>query len=142
MTPLRRIAERLVLTVPVVLSVVTLIFLVVRVLPGDPAQVALGENAARPAVEALRARLGLDAPLPLQDLRFLGDLARGDLGRSMINGTPVVDQIAYHLPFTLELTLVALLVGVGLGLPTGVWTDEERDRAQDYVGLVQWRGRV
>src|SRR5205807_2234793 len=71
MTPLGRVGQRLVLTLPVVLCVVTLIFFVVRVLPGDPAQAALGENASGTAVEALRARLGLDAPLPIQYLRFL-----------------------------------------------------------------------
>jgi peptide/nickel transport system permease protein len=135
-TLLRYAGQRVALTVPVLLSVVSLIFLVVRVLPGDPAQAALGENASRAAVEALRARLGLDAPLPIQYLRFLTDLARGDLGRSMINGAPVRDQIAYNLPFTLELALVALLIGILIGLPVGVCTAVRRNRAPDYVGRV------
>jgi ABC-type dipeptide/oligopeptide/nickel transport system permease component len=136
MSQLRRAGERLVLTVPVVLSVVSVIFLVVRVLPGDPAQAALGENASAAAVEAMRTRLGLDDPLLVQYLRFLGDLARGDLGESMISGAPVSDQIAHSLPFTLELTLAALLVGILLGLPTGVWTAVARNRAPDYAGRV------
>src|SRR5438132_9034845 len=97
---LRYVGQRLALTVPVFLSVVSVIFLVVRVLPGDPAQAALGENASRQAVDALRTRLGLDAPMPIQYARFVGDLVHGDLGVSMINGTPVRDQIAYNLPFT------------------------------------------
>src|SRR5579859_150012 len=109
---LRYVLQRLALSVPVLLSVVTIVFLIVRVLPGDPAQAALGDTAPRQAVEALRTRLGLDAPLPLQYLRFLGDLVRGDLGVSMINGTPIRDAIAYNLPFTLQLTLAALAVGV------------------------------
>lgn len=86
---LRYIAQRLLFSAPVVLGVVTGIFLLVHVLPGDPAQAALGDYASRQAVDALRTRLGLDAPLPLQCLRFLEDLLRGDLGTSMINGTSI-----------------------------------------------------
>src|ERR1700737_4972950 len=105
---LRYVAQRLALSVPVFLSVATIVFLVVRVLPGDPAQVALGDYASQATVEALRTRLGLDSPLPIQYLRFLGDLARGDLGVSMINGTPVREQVAYNLPYTIQLTAAAL----------------------------------
>ena len=72
----------------------------------------------------------------MQYLRFLGDLARGDLGVSMINGTPVRDQVAYNLPFTLQLTLAALAVGIVLGVPVGILTAVERNRAADYIGRV------
>ena len=119
---LRYVAQRLALSVPVFLSVVTIVFLVVRVLPGDPAQAALGDYASKPAVDALRTRLGLDAPLPVQYVRFLADLARGDLGVSMINGTPVRDQVAYNLPFTLQLTRRGARSSASLlGLPVGVY---------------------
>jgi ABC-type dipeptide/oligopeptide/nickel transport system permease component len=127
------VGRRLTLSIPVVLSVVTLVFLVIRVLPGDPAQAALGENASRAAVEALRTRLGLDAPLPVQYARFIGDLLHGDLGVSMINSTPVRDQIAYNLPFTLQLTLTALVIGSVLGVPLGVYAAIQRDRAPDVL---------
>src|SRR5919202_3822774 len=133
---LRYVAQRLALSVPVFLAVVTIVFLVVRVLPGDPAQAALGDYASRDAVAALRTKLGLDAPLPVQYARFLGDLLRGDLGVSMINGTPIRDQIAYNLPFTVQLTLAALLIGILLGIPIGVYTAVERNRAPDYLGRV------
>jgi len=132
----RYVVQRLALSVPVLLSVVTIVFLIVRVLPGDPSQAALGDNAPRQAVEALRTRLGLDAPLPIQYLRFLGDLVRGNLGVSMINGTPIRDAIAYNLPFTLQLTLAALFVGILFGVPAGVFTAVERNHAADYVGRV------
>jgi ABC-type dipeptide/oligopeptide/nickel transport system permease component len=131
---LQYVGQRIALSVPVFLSVVTLIFVVVRVLPGDPAQAALGEYASREAVNALRTRLGLDAPLPTQYLHFLSDLAHGDLGISLINGAPVLDQVAYNLPFTLELTIVALAIGVLLGVPIGVLTAVERNHAPDYIG--------
>jgi ABC-type dipeptide/oligopeptide/nickel transport system permease component len=133
---LRFVGQRFVLSVPVVLSVVSLIFFVIRVLPGDPAQAALGENASRSAVEALRTRLGLDAPLPIQYVRFLGDLVHGDLGRSMITSTPVRDQVAYNLPFTVELTLLALVIGVALGVPLGVLTAVQRNSAADVTGRI------
>jgi ABC-type dipeptide/oligopeptide/nickel transport system permease component len=132
----RALGQRVLLAVPVLLSVFTSIFFVVRVLPGDPAQAALGDYASREAVEALRGRLGLDAPLPIQYLHFLGDLLHGDLGTSMISGTPVRDQIAYNLPFTLQLTLLALLIGVLLGLPLGVGMAVRHGRALDVLGRV------
>ncbi|MCA1645125.1 MAG: ABC transporter permease [Chloroflexi bacterium] len=133
---LRYVVQRLALSVPVFLIVVTIVFLVVRVLPGDPAQAALGDYASKESVDALRTKLGLDAPLPLQYLRFLGDLLRADLGVSMINGTPIRDQVAYNLPFTLQLTLAAVTIGLLLGIPTGVYTAVERNRAPDYVGRI------
>jgi ABC-type dipeptide/oligopeptide/nickel transport system permease component len=133
---LRYVAQRVVVSVPVFLSVVTIMFLIVRVLPGDPAQAALGEYASKAAVDVLRTRLGLDDPLPIQYLHFLGDLARGDLGVSGINGTPIRDQVAYNLPFTLQLTLAALIVGILLGVPIGVWTAVKYNRAPDIVGRV------
>jgi ABC-type dipeptide/oligopeptide/nickel transport system permease component len=132
----RYVVQRLALSVPVFLSVVTIVFLVVRVLPGDPAQAALGDYASREAVDALRTKLGLDAPIPLQYVRFLGDLLRADLGVSMINGTPIRDQVAYNLPFTVQLTLAAVVIGLLLGIPTGVYTAVERNRAPDYVGRI------
>ncbi|HEY1295740.1 MAG TPA: ABC transporter permease [Chloroflexota bacterium] len=126
-------ARRLALAVPVVLCVVTLVFLVVRVLPGDPAQAALGENASSVAVDALRTRMGLDAPLPVQYVRFMSSLLRGDLGISMINSTSVRDQIAYNLPFTLHLTLAALIIGTLLGVPLGVYAAVHRDQTPDVL---------
>jgi ABC-type dipeptide/oligopeptide/nickel transport system permease component len=133
---LRFVGQRFALSVPVVLSVVSLIFFAIRVLPGDPAQAALGENASRSAVEALRTRLGLDAPLPYQYARFLADLVHGDLGRSMITSTPVSDQVAYNLPFTLELTIFALAIGVVVGIPLGVVTAMRRNSLADVFGRI------
>jgi ABC-type dipeptide/oligopeptide/nickel transport system permease component len=133
---IRYVVQRLVLSVPVFFSVVTIVFLVVRVLPGDPAQVALGDYASKSTVDTLRARLGLDAPLPLQYVRFLADLAHGDLGVSMINSTPIRDQLAYNLPFTVQLTVAALGLGILVGLPVGIYTAVERNRPADYIGRV------
>jgi ABC-type dipeptide/oligopeptide/nickel transport system permease component len=130
------IAQRLLLSVPVFLGVVTIVFFVVRVIPGDPATAALGDYASREAVEALRQRMGLNEPLPVQYLRFLGDLARGELGASMITGSSIREQIVHALPYTIELTVVAILIGSLLGIPVGVHTAVRRNRAADYVGRV------
>lgn len=130
------IVRRLLFSVPVFLGVITIVFLVVRVIPGDPATAALGDYASKEAVEALRQRTGLNEPLPVQYVRFLQALLRGDLGQSMITGTSVREQIAHALPYTLELTLFAILVGMALGLPVGIQTAIRRNRWVDYVGRL------
>lgn len=130
------IVRRLILSVPTLLAVLTLVFVIVRVLPGDPAQAALGDYASQEAVEALRARMGLDAPLVVQYGRFLGDLVRGDLGRSLITGKPVAEQIAFVLPYTLQLTLASILLGIVLGVPLGIVTALRRNGWVDYLGRV------
>ncbi|MBA2598778.1 MAG: ABC transporter permease [Chloroflexia bacterium] len=132
----RHIGRRLALAVPTLLAVFTIIFIIVRVAPGDPAVAALGDYASADAVAALRERMGLNEPLWKQYFSFLGDLARGDLGRSLISETPVIEQIAFVLPYTLELTIAATLVGLLLGIPTGVITAVRRNTATDYVGRI------
>ena len=102
-------------------AVLTLVFVIVRILPGDPAQLILGDQASREAIEALRARLGLDQPIPLQYLSFLANALRGDWGVSMVTGQPVLAEVLNVLPWTIDLTLVSLALGVALGVPLGVW---------------------
>ena len=133
---LRYIAQRLAFSIPVFLGVVTIVFLVVRVIPGDPAIAALGDYASKEAVEALRRQMGLNEPLPLQYAHFLGDLVRGDLGKSMITGLPIRREIGHALPYTLELTVLAILIGTLLGVPIGVYTAIRRNRMADYIGRV------
>ena len=133
---LKYIAQRLAMSIPVFLGVATIVFLVVRVIPGDPAVAALGDYASKEAVEALRQRMGLDEPLPVQYVRFLGSLAQGDLGRSMITGTSIRDDILRALPYTLELTVLAIIIGTLLGIPIGVYTAIRRNRLADYIGRV------
>jgi ABC-type dipeptide/oligopeptide/nickel transport system permease component len=130
------IAQRLVLSIPVFLGVATIVFLVVRVIPGDPAVASLGDYASKEAVEALRQRMGLNQSLPVQYIQFLGDLVRGDLGKSMITGTSIRADIAHSLPYTLELTVLAILIGTILGIPVGVYTAIRRNRLADYIGRV------
>jgi ABC-type dipeptide/oligopeptide/nickel transport system permease component len=128
--------RRILYTIPNLLFIVTLIFFVVRVIPGDPATAALGDYASKEAVEALRERMGLNDPLPVQYFRFLGGLLRGDLGESMITGISVAEQVLYVLPYSLELAAFAVMVGVALGVPLGVVTAVKRNSATDHAGRV------
>jgi peptide/nickel transport system permease protein/glutathione transport system permease protein len=133
---LKYILQRLAYFIPVFLGVVTIVFLVVRVIPGDPAVAALGDYASKEAVEALRQQMGLNEPLPLQYAHFLGNLVRGDLGKSMITASPIRHEIGHALPYTLELTVLAILIGTSLGVPIGVYTAIRRNRMADYIGRV------
>lgn len=131
---LRYIFRRLLLAVPTLLAVLTLVFLIVRVLPGDPAQASLGDYASPETVQALRERIGLDKPLPVQYWDFLSGVVRGDLGKSMKNGQPVADKILFVLPYTLELTFAAVVLGVLMGVPLGIVTALRRNGVVDYLG--------
>lgn len=113
--------------------VLTLVFLLVRVLPGDPALVVLGDQASPAAIAEFKARVGLDQPLWSQYIAFLGKAVTGDLGTSMITGRSVSDEILSVLPYTLELTFAALFLGVLLGVPAGVWAAVKRNRIPDFV---------
>jgi ABC-type dipeptide/oligopeptide/nickel transport system permease component len=113
--------------------VLTLIFLIVRILPGDPAMVILGDQASPASVAALRERLGLDQPLLVQYGEFLWNVARGDLGTSMITGRSISAEILSVLPYTIELTMASLALGLLLGVPAGVWSAVKRNRMPDIV---------
>jgi peptide/nickel transport system permease protein len=114
-------------------AVLTIIFLIVRVLPGDPALVVLGDQADAAAIAAMRRRLGLDQPLLVQYATFLVGALQGDWGVSLVTGRPVIQEVVSVLPWTIELTFFALLIGAMTGIPLGVWAAINRNRAVDYV---------
>jgi peptide/nickel transport system permease protein len=114
------LARRLVLTLVVLLGVATLVFSLIHLVPGDPAQAMLGEGAAPEDIAQLRARLGLDRPLIEQYAAYMRGLAQGDLGVSLRTQQPVTQQIAERVPATAELAGAAMLVAVALALPLGV----------------------
>ncbi len=117
---LRLALRRVALTLPTILAAATLVFLLVHLVPGDVVDVMLGESAAAADREALRHALGLDRPLPTQYATFLRGLASGDLGRSLVHGTPVTALLAARLPATAELTFAALAIALVLALPLGL----------------------
>ncbi|MCX6539107.1 MAG: ABC transporter permease [Acidobacteria bacterium] len=136
----RYLARRLLLTIPVLLGVATLVFLLIHLVPGDPAQSMLGEGAAPQEVAALRSRLGLDQPMPVQFGRFITGLVRGDLGTSLRTGEPVAASITSRMPATAELAIaamvVALLIAVPLGVAAAVWKGTFVDHCAMTLALV------
>ncbi len=118
---LRRAGWRLLSSAPALLGVLVFTFLLMRVLPGDPAVFfASGPNAGKAEIEEIRRTMGLDRPIPEQLVRYLGDVASGQLGRSMTTGQPVLSDIRQRLPASLELTFAALLIALVLALPLGI----------------------
>ena len=114
------ILKRLLFAVPSLVGVVIVTFLLTRALPGDPAAYFAGPAANAQAVEEIRVKLGLDKPLFVQFVRYVGDLARGDLGSSLTTGQPVASEIRNRLPASAELTLFGLLVSMAIAVPLGI----------------------
>jgi peptide/nickel transport system permease protein len=127
----RYLLFRLADAVPTVWLVLTLVFIAMRILPGDPAVAALGDAALPEQLAEFREKFGLNVPLWQQYLDFLGGVLTLDFGKSYMNGAPVVDLIARNLPYTIELTLVAMVMGVAAGVPLGVLAATNRNRLPD-----------
>src|SRR5687768_15224296 len=117
---LRYLIRRLLLTIPVLLGVATLVFSLIHLVPGDPAQSMLGDSAPPEDVARLRQTLGLDRPLLAQYHAFLGGVARGDLGKSFRYGTPVTTEIKSRLGRTLQLAVAAMAVAMAFAIPLGI----------------------
>ncbi len=133
---LRYLVTRLLSALPTLLAVLTLVFVLVRVVPGDPAMVIMGDQATPEALRELRARIGLDQPVWRQYLTFMGQVLTGDLGRSLITNRPIFTDVAAVLPFTLELTIAALLIGIVGGVPLGVIAARRRDGIGDWIARI------
>jgi peptide/nickel transport system permease protein len=128
---LRIIAVRLLDAVPTVLLVLTLVFVALRLLPGDPALVALGDYATPEQLALFRQQMGLDAPLWQQYFAFIWNMLTLDFGHSLINRAPIIQLLKDNLPYTIELTLVATGMGLLFGIPLGVVAAVNRNRLPD-----------
>ena len=129
----RYILQRLIGMAAVMFLVVTIVFVIVRVTPGDPAAVMLGPDATAADVAALRERLGLDRPILVQYALYLGQMVRGDLGQSIFLNKPVLSAIAERAEPTLLLTLFAILIAAAIALPIGILAAYRRGSAFDQV---------
>jgi len=132
----RYLVRRAAALVATLFFVSVLVFLAIRVLPGDPAQVIMGTEGNPEATARLRQSLGLDRPLVVQYATWLGGALRGDLGRSIQYDEPVGRLIASRLPVTLPLTLLAALFMVAAAVPLGVYAATRHRRVGDYVTMV------
>ena len=144
--------RRLLLTIPVLLGVLFVVMLTMELIPGDPVALMLGDAATKETIARFREHLGLDRPLAVRYVRYLGQVVTGDLGRSIQQNRPVVDELAEAWPATVQLTVVALalaaLVGVATGIVSAIWPNSLFDslsRLSSLFGLsmpVFWTGLV
>ena len=130
---MKQILTRLALTVPVVWLVVSLVFLLIHLVPGDPVQMMLGEGASATDTATVRHQYFLDLPLPQQYLRYWSGVLHGDLGSSIRLHATVSSLIAARYPYTLAITLTALLLGLALALPAGILAAVRRGRWLDQL---------
>jgi peptide/nickel transport system permease protein len=136
----RYLLRRLVESAVTLVLATMVVFAGVRALPGDPARALAGEEADPAAIEAIRRQYGLDQPVPVQYLRYLENLAQGEMGRSLRTGLPVTDTIAAALPVTVQLAVfslaVAVLIGVGAGVVAAVWRRGWAEWGANTVALL------
>jgi len=129
------IVRRVLVGIPVLLGVILIVFVLARVIPGDPCRAALGEKATDVICDAFNVRYGLNEPIPVQFLVYLGSLVHGDLGSSLRFGRPVSDILAERLPMTIELTIYALIFATVVGITLGRLSAVRRNSPAD-VGTM------
>jgi peptide/nickel transport system permease protein len=132
----RFIIRRLLLSIPVLLGVIILVFILARIIPGDPCRAALGERATDVICNAFRVRYGLDQPIPIQFLTYVGNLATGDLGDSIRFGRPVSQILVERLPVTVELTVYALIFATVVGILLGRLSAIRRNSPIDVATMI------
>jgi ABC-type dipeptide/oligopeptide/nickel transport system permease component len=122
------------MAIPTLWVALTLIFILVRVIPGDPTTAVMGDYVTDKSLEVLKKQMGLDRPLVEQYGLYLYDFIRGDFGNSLITGAPVLKELKNALPHTLELTFTSLLIGMITGIPLGIFLALKRNSFWDYLG--------
>jgi len=128
--------RRLILFIPVLFGITFVTFALARILPGDPCVIALGERATEEQCHAFRERFGLNDPIVVQFVRYVGDLAHGDFGESIRNKRPVMDIVLERLPMTLEVTIGAMLFSTFFGILLGLISALKRNTAVDVVTMM------
>ncbi len=129
---LRYIITRTLLSIPMIFILLSIIFVVVRVMPGDPVSAMLGGHAPEKVIEQKKEELGLNKPMIVQYANYLLQISRLDLGNSMIFNQRVIDAIGEKLPATIELTFFGMLITLLVGVPLGAYAADKRRSAQDY----------
>jgi len=133
---MRVVLRRVALSIPILLLVSIMVFALIHLIPGDPVTVMLGQEATPEVKQALRHELGLDRPLVIQYFIWLGRVVRGDLGRSLVDRTSVLDQIRLRLPATIELAIGAFLIALLIAIPAGVLSATRRGSMVDHASTV------
>lgn len=130
------LVRRLLLAIPTLFGGITLIFLAINIVPGDPAALMLGDYYTGDAYQALVKKLGLDQPLPVRYLHYLGNVARGNLGQSFRSGRSVLGDIKSQFPYTLTLALASLLIAIVIGVTIGIISAITRNRWPDQIAML------
>jgi peptide/nickel transport system permease protein len=130
------LARRILATIPVLLVVAVVVFLLVNLAPGDPAVVMAGDEARTEDIERIRLQLGLDRPLPVRFFEWVGQVARGDLGNSILNNRPVLGLILQRLEPTASLAFFSIIIAVGLAIPLGILAAWNAGRFIDRAVMV------
>ncbi|CAM3214053.1 ABC transporter permease [Filibacter tadaridae] len=130
------IGKRLLQLIPVLLGMTFIVFMIIRAIPGNPAQIILGQQATKEAVEALTVKLGLDNPWYIQYFNYLGGILKGDLGESMKTRLPVADEIWPYLAATFELALFAIIIAVIVGINAGIISAWFQNSWFDYTAMI------
>src|SRR5262249_26647523 len=133
---LMMVLKRAMIAVPSLIGVIIVTFLLTRALPGDPAAYFAGPAATKEAIEQIRVKLGLDQPWYVQFIRYVGDLAKGDLGNSLTTGQPVGHEIKTRLPASAELTLLGLIVSMAIAVPLGIFAATRPNSIVDHACRV------
>ena len=133
---LRYALRRVLALVPVLIGVSVIVFLFLHLIPGDSATAILGEHATPDAIVQLRAAYGLDQPWPTQYVIFVGHILHGDLGKSIRSNVPVTAELSQRLPATAELSAVALLFALVVGMPAGIISAWRRGSVFDHASVV------
>jgi peptide/nickel transport system permease protein len=130
------IIRRILGLIPVLFGITFLVFFLIRLIPGDPVIVMLGERARAEDVERVREELGFNKPVWQQYFSFMEQLLQGNLGKSIIHHTWVIDELKYRLPATIEMVIWALLIGAAVGVSVGVVSAVKRNSIFDIVGMI------
>ena len=129
----RFLLRRIALMIPTMLGLVLLTFIVSKVVPADPAKLAAGPRATAAMVEQIRQEWGLDQPLYIQFVKYLGNLLQGDWGRSIVSQRPVLDDVRLYFPATLELVIASEVLAIVIGIPLGVIAAVKVNRWPDQL---------
>lgn len=136
------VARRVLLFIPVLVGLSIVTFVISHIVPGDPIGLAAGPGATPEQLDALRQEFGMDRPLPIQYVEYMVNALRGDLGRSMMSGHPVLDDLRTFFPNTLELVILSMLIAVCVGIPLGVVAAVWRDKWPDQLSRIFALGSI
>lgn len=133
---LKYIVKKLLMMIPVLIGLTLVVFLILHLSPGDPVHLIVGPNATPEVYENVSRSMGLDKPLASQYFKFLSDIARGDLGKSILQQRPVIDIILEAFPITIGLGLRAMLLSIAIGVPAGIIAAVHRNTTVDFSSMA------